>query len=56
MNICYVMAAVAKVVFALVQISLKTVVLVMVDLKVGCNRKSEVCVANDNKVGCIVSA
>ena len=28
----------------------------MVDLKVGCNRKSEVCVANDNKDGCIVCA
>ena len=49
MNILYVMASVAKVVLALYQISLKTVVLVMIDLNVGCNSKSEVCVANDNK-------
>ena len=51
--ICY---GVAKVVLALYQIIPKTVVPVMVDLNVGCNRKSKVCVANDNKSGCIVCA
>ena len=46
-----------KAAFALYQIFLKTVVLVMADLNVGCNGKSEVCVPyNENKGGCIVCA
>ena len=50
---CY---GISKSVLALHQNLCKRVVVVMVDLNVGCKRKGEVCVTSDNKGGHILCA